>query len=131
MNRHARRSQAAQAPKLPAAVDVSKALSTIQSLQELSSVVERLNLFLSEADKLEVRLADAQSAVQAAQTENTLLRGALETQRQTFLRMFAQGMGISLEDVLSMEQAIQGQLADANTSSESVEPVIRETDPGT
>lgn len=128
MNRHARRGQAAQ-PQLPA--DVSKALSTIQSLQELSSVVERLNLFLSEADKLEVRLAEAQAAVQSAQAENSLLRSTLETQRQTFLRMFAQGMGISLEDVLSMEQAIQGQLTDANTSSEPVEPAARETDPGT
>jgi hypothetical protein len=99
-------------------------------LQDLSSVVERLNLFLSEADKLEVRLAEAQSAVQAAQAENVLLRDALEKQRQTFLRMFAQGMGISLKDVLSMEQAIQEQNTDANTPSEpSATP--RETDSGT
>jgi regulator of replication initiation timing len=122
MNRHTRRSQAAQGQKLPASEDVSKALSTIQSLQELASVVERLNLFLGEAAKLEERLAEAQSSVQAAQAENSLLREALEKQRQTFLRMFAQGMGISMEDVLSMERDIQH----ANTSSESVESAHRE-----
>ena len=129
MNRHLRRSQAAQ--KLTGPSEVSKALASIQSLQELSSIVDQLNLFLVEADKLEGRLAEAQAAVRAAQAENLALHGALETQRQTFLRMFAQGMGISLEDVLSMERSIQGQLTDANTPSEPSERGPRETDPGT
>jgi len=125
MKQHIRPSQAR-----PASMDISKALSTIESLKELSSVVERLNLFLVEADKLEVRLADAQAAVRSAQAENSSLRAAMESQRQTFLRMFAQGMGISLEDVLLMERSIQGQITDAHTPSEPSEP-DSETDSGT
>jgi dsDNA-binding SOS-regulon protein len=123
MNRHSRRAQAASSPNggrpaLP--TGITKAIATIESLQEFAQVADKLRPFLETAEQLSSRLEEAREALIEAREENSSLVRALEQQRQIFLRMFAQGMGISLAEVLSIEAAVREQLtADANTLPES------------
>jgi hypothetical protein len=129
MNRHARRVQATASigkPTLPA--EITKALATINSLQEFAAVADRLKPFLANAERLSAQLDEARSALALAQAENVSLRTVIEHQRQVFLRMFAQGMGIPLTEVLSIEASIQGQLTDAHSPAES-EPTAEAQDP--
>jgi hypothetical protein len=130
MNRHTRRAQAtAPAGSMPA--EIAKALATINSLQEFASVAEKLKPFLANAEQLSARLDEAREALVVAQEENSALRAELLLQRQIFLRMFAQGMGLPLTEVLSMEESIQGQLAiDDNPSPEPIESAAEAPHPG-
>lgn len=127
MNRQQRRRAQAAGVAVPStqgkSLDLGKMAATLGSLQEFADVVEKLKPLLDTVGQLSARLEAASEALAAAQRENVELRSLLETQRQVFLRLCAQGMGITVEEVLSMDAAIREQLAatenhDADSSPE-------------
>jgi DNA repair ATPase RecN len=127
MNRQQRRRAQAAGVAVPPQVkslDLGKAMATLGSLQEFAGVVEKLKPLFAAVDHLSARLDEASEALADAQRENSELRSQLERQRQVFLRLCAQGMGITVEEVLSMEAVILEQLptvenrSDADSSTE-------------
>lgn len=125
MNRQQRRrAQAAgvAVPKATTGLDLGKAMATLGSLQEFAASVERIKPFLDTMDQLSARLEEASDALADAQRENVELRAALEQQRQVTLRLCAQGMGITVSEVLSMEAAILEQLSTENRSDANPSP---------
>lgn len=126
MNRQQRRRAQAvglTVPSAPQTLDLGKVAATLSSLQEFAEVAEKLKPLLETVGPLSARLEEAGEALAAAQRENGELRSLLETQRQVFLRLCAQGMGITVEEVLSMEAAIREQLpTERNDADSSPEP---------
>jgi len=95
--------------------DLGQLLSTLASLQEFAAQVEQLRPVLENLGPLMGKLDLAEEALLKAQAENSELREQLEQQRQVFLHLIAQGMGIPVEQVLSMAQAIQEGLTHADS----------------
>jgi hypothetical protein len=115
MNRHARRAAASKGT--PQLNGLSQALASLEaltsdksSLNTLQDVADKLRPMLEESTRLSAKLSQAYQALEASTQENVVLKQELELQRQIFLRMLANIGQLRLEDVLSMEQAIQEQL---------------------
>jgi len=121
MNRRERRAQkkTTSGPKnLPK--ELTQALSSLESLQELTGLVERLKPYTDNVEQLGAALDSANEALEKAQSENAELKASFDIQRQVYLRMFATGMDIPLEDVLTMEAQIREKL-DADTTTRAGE----------
>lgn len=102
MNRHGRRA-------------VAKNKRLVASLDGISGVAEKLEPFMAQLEELRIQLANATELVRLTHLENESLANALTTQRAVYLRLFAQGMGVSVDTVLSMAEEIQAQLTQGNT----------------
>jgi chromosome segregation ATPase len=122
-----RRTQKAAIPK-----ELTQMLASLGSLQEFASVAERLKPQLTKIERFAAELEVANEVLQKIKAENKELRAAIEEQRQTFLRMFATGMDISYEEVLSIESRIQKTEEDANTTTGQISTAeTSEADPST
>ena len=82
-------------------------------VQDLAALVERVKPYLEIIEPLTEQLKSTNAALQEAQAENSELRNILEEQRQVFLRMFATGMDIPLEQVRSLETRISNEVNNA------------------
>lgn len=110
MNRQTRRNLKRKGASPP---DLSKALSSLESLQQLSELSQKLGPYLENIEQLSQQLRETTDSLQRAEAE-------LIEQRQIFLNLIAIGMGISIEQVLSMEAQIRESIknADATTGAE-------------
>lgn len=127
MNRNQRRRAQAVGVTLPSKgaapqLDLGTMMATFGRLQEFAELAERVKPFLNTIDQLSSRLDEASDALAGAKHESVELRAALEQQRQVFLRLCAQGMGITVEQVLSMEADIREQLSTENRSDADTSP---------
>jgi len=119
MNRATRR---AKEKKKPVPKELTQILSALGPLQEVVELAQRIKPELEKIDQLMIQLEAANEALQKAEAENTALRNMLETQRQVFLRLFATGMDIPLDQVLSIEARLLNEVENARTpNSETAE----------
>jgi DNA repair ATPase RecN len=102
MNRHARRA-------------VAKNKRLVASLGDISESVDKLQPFMTKLEELKAQLDNAAQLLMETRSENAALMSALDTQRAVYLRLFAQGMGVSLDTVVSMAEGIQAQLTQGET----------------
>jgi|SRR5215467_15130160 len=100
MNRHARRGAVVKNKRLAASI---------------SDAADKLQPFVAQIDELQAQLVSAADLVAQTRLENAALMSALNTQQAVYYRLFAQGMGVSLDTVLSMAEAIQTQLKEGKT----------------
>lgn len=114
MNRHTRRAAVAKNKRL------------VASLEEISGTAEKLQPFLGQINALQEQLGHALGLLAQTRADNESLMKALNDQQAVYYRLFAQGMGVSLDSVLSMVEAIQAQLMEGNTdgieTTETPEP---------
>lgn len=114
MNRHTRRAAVAKNKRL------------VASLAEISGTAEKLQPFLGQINALQEQLEHALGLLAQTRADNESLMKALNVQQAVYYRLFAQGMGVSLDSVLSMVVAIQAQLMEGNTdgieTTETPEP---------
>jgi hypothetical protein len=98
-------------------------MANLQAVVEMAGpmqqILEQFEQIQPVLDELPVRFEEAETLLKAARAENLVLRQQLEQQRQVFLRMFAQGMGIPLEQVLSMESDMQNQIGSEDHAHET------------
>ena len=106
MNRHARRS-------------VAKNKRLVASLDEISTTAEKLQPFMAQLEELQNQLANASALLSQTRLENVAIMSALKTQRAVYLRLFAQGMSVSLDTVISMADEIQAQLTEGDSDGEN------------
>ena len=104
---------------------VGAASKSLEGLREVAGIAEKLQPYLAEMKDLQAELEGATQLLRAIQGEHNALQAAMVNQREIFLRMFARGMGVPLDTVLSMESEIQH----AFTSPQSDTEVSTE-DPG-
>jgi hypothetical protein len=93
------------------APELSKVMGSLSALNELSAVTEKLRPVLENAVQLQSKFEAVYTALQEVSAENVVLRGELALQRAIVLRMFARGLEEPLANILSMELAVQEELA--------------------
>lgn len=108
MNRHMRRAAA-------------RDLEPRDWIREFASIAEKLNPYLAQLGELQTQLGGVEQLLREAQEENSALRAALLEQRAVYLRLFARGMGVSLDSVISMEtefrHAVKNPDSETNSSA--------------
>lgn len=90
MNRHMRRAAAA----------VQKNQARLSGINELAGIAEQLQPHLAQIEGLQSQLQSTTQLLHEIQV-------AITEQHAVLMRMFAQGMGVSLDTVLSMETEIR------------------------
>ena len=94
MNRHMRRAVAA----------AQKNQAPVSGIGELAGIAAQLQPHLAQIEGLQSQLQSTEQLLREIQV-------AINEQRAVMMRMFAQGMGVSLDTVLSMESEIRHALA--------------------
>jgi DNA repair ATPase RecN len=103
VNRHTRRATGK--------AQVGSVAKAMEGVREFTGLVERLQPHLAQIEELQSQLESATELLGVMQDENRTLQAALIEQRAIYLHMFARGMGVSLDTVLSMETEIQNLLS--------------------
>jgi hypothetical protein len=98
MNRNARRAAAKQGSQLGS------------QLGDLSGIAAKLQPYLEQIEGLKVQLCEATELLRQARIEHASLVSALDAQQELYFRLFAQGMGVPLDTIISMASQIQAQI---------------------
>ena len=121
MNRHARRASNSKTPH----AEVSK---TLEGFREFARLAEEIKPYLAQIgalqDELERttqilrELEKVPQDLRAIQSENRALREELNFQAAVFRRMFARGMDVPLDTIVSMETEIRHALKTVQSAPE-------------
>jgi vacuolar-type H+-ATPase subunit C/Vma6 len=121
MNRHARRAAKSKTPH----AEVSK---TLEGIREFASIAEEFKPYLAQIGALQAQLESATQILRelenipqdlrALQDENRALRGELKFHAAVFRRMFARGMDVPLDTIVSMETEIHNALKTVQSAPE-------------
>jgi hypothetical protein len=113
MNRHMRRAVATASKSQSGAVP-----KTLDGIREFAGIAEKLQPYLAQIEQLQSQLEGATQLLRDIQDEQRTLQMAMGDQREVFLRMFATGMGVPLDTVLSMETEIHHAIEIPETNTE-------------